>query len=365
MTDKGMDLAQALEQTESRFLEIAPQSINYQAEKGFAIQVLRNNSYLKKAAYESPVSLQQAIINVAAIGLSLNPAEKLAYLLPRNVKVGPNQWQTRIFLEPSYMGLIRLATNSGSIEWVQAAPYFADDKEVIDNGPGEKPTHIYDARKKASQRGEFEGVYCVAKTATGDYLTTFMDAETVYGIRDRSEAWKQKQSGPWRDDFYEMAKKAVIRRAFKTWPLTDERAAHAIELSNVNEGFEPILTSPNINQYTADQKDYFDQMIESGNSLGMFVYQRTLDNESLFTNLYHSFEKGSKGKFQRVVDSLLSSGREKAESIIVDLESSMQSNDDVAAMEIWESLSEDERKYIKLNISIESQAFINELTKPD
>ena len=30
--------------------------------------------------------------------------------------------------------------------------------------------------------------------------------------------------------------------------------------------------------------------------------------ESVFTSLYHSFEKGTKGKFQKIVDELLSNG---------------------------------------------------------
>jgi recombination protein RecT len=357
-----MTVAEAIEETAERFNSVAPCYMQYDAEKGFAVQLLNNNSYLKKAATESPKSLQQAITNVAAIGLSLNPAEKLAYLLPRNVKIGKDQsgrdlWQTRIFLEPSYMGLIRLATNSGSIEWVQADVAYQND-EFIDNGPGEKPAHKYNAFTK--DRGELVGVYCVAKTCGGDYLTTTMPLDEIISIRDRSETWKKYNSGPWKDDFNEMAKKAVIRRAFKTWPMTDERAAHAVDLSNINEGFEPILTSPDIGSYTAEQKAYYDQLIESGSGLGMFVFQQTLNNESLFTSLYHSFEKGTKGKYQRIVDELIKAGADQATSILVDLEASLQSNDDVAASEIWDDLSEDEQAYLIVHLSIETQAFVKQ-----
>ena len=358
MNDKTLTISEVIEQTETRFVEVAPPSMKYGAEKGFAIQLLNNSSCLKQAATESPASLQQAITNVAAIGLSLNPAEKLAYLLPRNMKVkdesGRDTWQTRIFLEPSYMGLIRLATNSGSIEWVQAAPVYVDD-DFMDNGVGEKPHHRYSAFAK--NRGDFVGVYCVAKTSSGDYLTTVMDEDDVCSIRDRSESFK-KGYGPWKDDFVEMAKKAVIRRAFKTWPLTNERAAHAVGLSNLNEGFEPILTSPDTGNYTAEQKAYFDQLIESSDGLGMFVFQQTLNDEALFTSLYHSFEKGTKGKYQRVIDELIRNGANKVEGIVVDLEAAMQSNDDIAASEVWSELSEDERTYLGLRLSIETQGFV-------
>jgi len=53
-----------------------------------------------------------------------------------------------------------------------------------------------------------------------------------------------------------MALKTVIRQAFKTWPKTEklDRMAQAIELSNNNEGFEPLVTSPEMSQYTNEQK---------------------------------------------------------------------------------------------------------------
>ena len=354
-----LSVAEAIQQTESRFLSVAPTSMNYEAEKGFAIQLLKNNAYLMKAAVESPASLQQSITNVAAIGLSLNPAEKLAYLLPRNVKVDRNRWETRIFLEPSYMGLVRLATNSGSIEWVQAASVYLSD-EFTDNGPGERPTHQYNAFSK--DRGEFVGVYCVAKTGSGDYLTTVMTSEEVLSIRDRSEAWKKGQYGPWKDDFSEMAKKSVVRRAFKMWPMTNERAAHAVDLSNVNEGFEPILTDPTgAGDYTAEQKEYFDQLISNGDDLAMWVFEQTLDNENLFSSLYHSFEKGTKGKNQQAIESLLKKGREKTDGMLADIEGALQANDAVAVSEIIEELTDDERNYIIGRLSPEAQSFAREV----
>ena len=352
------NIAEVINQTESRFLEVCPASMSYGAEKGFAIQLLKNSSYLMSAAQSNPESLQQAITNVAAIGLSLNPAEKQAYLIPRNMLVGKDNrgkkiYATKIFLEPSYMGLIRLATNSGSIEWVQAAPVYKDD-EFIDNGPGERPTHKYSAFSK--DRGEFVGVYCVAKTCTGDFLTSVMPADDVLSIRDRSEAWKKGQYGPWKDDFNEMAKKAVVRRAFKMWPMTDERAAHAVDLSNVNEGFEPILSAPEGGQYTGEQKEYFDQMIEQGDAIGMVVFEHTIDNETTFTNLYHSFEKGTKTKYMRIIDALLKSGHDKVMSICADIEGSI--HDDVAVAEIWEELTADEQGYIMTRLSSENQSII-------
>lgn len=359
-------IAKVIQETEERFLSIAPAHMKYDTEKGFAIQILKGNSYLMKVATESPESLQQAITNIAAIGLSLNPAEKLAYLIPRNVKVAQGKWQSRVFLEPSYMGLIRLATDSGSIKWAQAYCAYANDT-FEDNGPGDKPTHSFKAFAKLEQRGDFVGVYCVAKTQDGDYLTTTIPAEEVFGIRDRSEGYKayleKKVTCPWVTDFTEQAKKTVIRRAFKTWPRTDERRmamlAAAVELSNQNEGFEPILSSPNLGEYTADQKAYLDQLLVNNDKVGMYGFWRSID-ESVRNNLYHSFEKGSKGKYQRLIDELDLAGGAIVKDIAEEIE---DATDDSVILENIEGLSDDVLRVLKERLSSEKAAIIEELSE--
>ena len=63
---------------------LSDQSITWQKEQQFAIQAFQKNGYLAKVAMGNPSSAQNAIINVAAIGITLNPAAKLAYLVPRD-----------------------------------------------------------------------------------------------------------------------------------------------------------------------------------------------------------------------------------------------------------------------------------------
>lgn len=362
------EIAKIIEDTQDRFVSIAPPHMNYDAEKGFAIQLLKNNDYLMKAANESPNSLQQAITNVAAIGLSLNPAEKLAYLIPRNVKEGKDQsgrdvWKTKIYLEPSYMGIIRLATDSGSIKWVQAYCVYKKD-DFIDNGPGEKPKHLYNAFASLEERGAFKGVYCTAKTEN-DYLTTIMPAEKVYDIRGRSEAFKKWGSGPWKTDFQEMAKKAVIRQAFKTWPRTDERRmqalANAVDISNDNEGIE-LFTSPEITKNTAGQKEYFDQLISNSDAIGMFVFMESLDIP-VRTSLNNSFEKGSIGKYKALVGELMNSGREIIKGCQDDLMNAAQGNDPDGALQVIEDLSDDELKAVLNGLDGEVILFVDSLEK--
>lgn len=371
---KQITVPEAIEAAKERFLQIAPHGLDFTAEHGFAVQLLNNNDYLKSVALTNPRSLESAIINVAAIGLSLNPAKKQAYLIPRNVKHG-DKWVSKIFLEPSYVGLCDLATQSGSIKWVQAQLVRAADT-FVDHGPGQKPTHTYEAFAPAEKRGEIVGVYCTAKTDGGDYLNEIMTREDIIAIRDRSEAWKRKvekekkggsaHGGPWESDFAEMAKKSVIRRAFKTWPKTEtlDRLAAAIDLSNNNEGFEPILTSPGLGQYTADQKAYFDQMISGADAIGMFLFTRSIE-EATYTNLFHSFEKGQKGKYQGIVRTLVEEGGAKLRELQEAVQASASEGDTYAIAENLGGLQPEAIEYIKEQCSPSEITTIEQALKQD
>lgn len=206
---------------------LADRSLNFEREAGFAIQAISANDYITKVAYSSPQSVRNAVTNIAAIGISLNPAKKQAYLVPRD---------GRICLDISYMGLLDLAIASGSIMWGQAELVYSGDR-FKRNGFDKPPTHEFEEFSTA--RGDIVGVYVVVKTRDGDYLTTTMTIDEVNGIRDRSSAWKaymeKKKSCPWVTDPGEMIKKTVIKRAYKTWPKTD-RLDMAIHHLNTDAG---------------------------------------------------------------------------------------------------------------------------------
>lgn len=206
---------------------LTDRSLNFEREAGFAVQILTANEYVTGIATRNRQSVINAVTNVAAIGISLNPAKKQAYLVPRD---------GRICLDISYMGLLDLAISSGSLKWGQAALVHEGDAFTL-NGFDKPPVHNFNPFAK--DRGEIVGVYVVVKTADGDYLTTTMSTDEVHAIRDRSSAWKawieKKKSCPWVTDPGEMMKKTVIKRAYKLWPKTD-RLEQAIHHLNTDGG---------------------------------------------------------------------------------------------------------------------------------
>lgn len=197
---------------------LSDQSITWQKEQQFAIQAFQKNDYLAKVAMANPSSAQNAIINVAAIGITLNPAAKLAYLVPRDGGV---------HLDISYMGLLHLAQGSGAIQWGQCKLVHASDT-YESNGLDKAPTHRYNA---FGDRGPVVGGYCTVKTAQGDYLTEEMSLAEIKQVEASSKA----KNGPWQKWWDEMARKTIVKRASKYWPRC-ERLDNAINHLNTDGG---------------------------------------------------------------------------------------------------------------------------------
>ncbi|QGW02579.1 recombinase RecT [Proteus terrae subsp. cibarius] len=204
-------------------------SIAFKRESEFAMQIFANNDYLANVAVNNLVSVRSAIMNVSAIGISLNPAQKLAYLVPRDKKV---------CLDISYMGLMHIAQQSQAIKWCQSSIVRQNDNFQL-TSIDTAPRHEYNAFATQEQRGEIVGAYTVVKTEDEDYLTHTMAIADIYSIRDRSSAWKawiaRKKSCPWVTDEEQMILKTVVKQAAKYWPRR-ERLDKAIDYVNTEAG---------------------------------------------------------------------------------------------------------------------------------
>lgn len=207
----------------------ANQLVTWEEESQFAIQAIQKNDSLAKCA---PHTVQNAIINVAAVGLTLNPADGYAYLVPEYNKVTRGQeCQLRI----SFKGLVKAATDTGAISLVKAE--IVKENDVFEyRGPLTKPEHTMNP---FGDRGKSVGVYCIAKTCEDEYIVDVMSWDEVLKIKDCAKTkmvWDK-----WED---EMAKKAIIKRAAKQWPKTDKsQTLHkAVEVINEGEGtdFDPF-----------------------------------------------------------------------------------------------------------------------------
>ena len=224
--------------------------VDWQRESQFAIQALQANDFLANVARQNVASIQNAIINLAAIGITLNPANKHAYLVPRKVN-----GKMAVCLDISYMGLMHIAMDSRSIRWGQAVIVRANDSFIL-KGLGVAPEHSY---SPFGDRGEIVGVFCTVKTIDGDFLTECMNIDAVHCIRARSEAYKKNQ-GPWVTDYEEMVKKTVVKRAQKYWPKV-QRLNDAIEYQNTQAG-EGVEMEPVMRHVSDEEKKEFTEQQE-------------------------------------------------------------------------------------------------------
>lgn len=333
---KPLTWPQYIEKVSPKFKEIAENGkhVTWAEESQFAIQSLQSNP---KLALCVPATVQNSVINVAAVGLTLNSALGYAYLVPEGVKQQDGTWRDECKLRVSYKGLIKIATDSGSIMLVKAEIVKEKD-EFTYTGAFSLPEH---RMNPFQDRGKTIGVYCAAKTHQGDWIVDVMGLDDITKIKAAA-----KTKNVWDNWEDEMIKKAIIKRASKQWPKTDrdDRLDKAVAVINEYEGSaEPILTSPSLGEYSAEQKNYFDQLIIQQDALNMFVLQCKLNEQgdAAFVNLYHSFEKGMKGKYQSIVDDLLKKGFNIVADIRIALMDAINESDDMAKTQLIEEMSSD------------------------
>lgn len=211
----------------------------FDEERIFATQQLLNNETLLGAAKADPTSLKLAMHNVAAVGLSLNPALSLAYLVPRRPKQNAPM---KVVLDISYKGLIQIGVEAGSIVAARPESVCKNDGFVY-RGPFEQPIHKFNPFESLESRGGVIGVMCIAKLPNGSDMVEPMSLADINKIRDTSSAYK-KGFGPWIDWPERMQLKCVVKRASNWWPRSSPRMAKAMDILN-NENGEGIVLPPN------------------------------------------------------------------------------------------------------------------------
>lgn len=294
--------------------------VSVEAEKNYAIQQLYKNEVACTTAQRNPVSVQNAILNLSSIGISLNPALKHAYLVPRD---------GAICLDISYMGLMHLAQLSGSIEWGQAKIVYANDT-YENQGLNKEPLHKYSA---FGDRGEKVGVYCTVKLASGDFLTEEMSATQVYEVRDTSKS-KNSNYSPWKTFEEEMWRKSVVKRASKYWPKVSDRFREAVDVINQHEGLE------NQDEEKADAVKKLHDISANGSpvELWYFLERYRRKDEEFYLWLYRQFPDGKKVEYKKKF--------EEGQSMVYDYISIFEGDDESAIEEAKEELNDREIKII-------------------
>lgn len=310
---------------------LAHNDVSWAQESQFAIQQVSKTKVVADAAMRNPASLQNALINIAAIGISLNPARKHAYLVPRD---------GGICLDVSYIGLMHLAVSTGDIVWGQAhLVHELDDYQ--NNGIGEKPSHKF---KSFGDRGDVVGAYCTAKLACGDYLTEEMDRAALDKVRSTSKA----QNGPWKSWPEEMMRKTVVKRASKYWQCG--RVDAAVGVINEHEGLTSAESNPQafspenaFDPHTQEQMDYFTKAIRDSDEMAIYIIYNFV-SEGVRNSLFSALPKGHKTKITKQAVELKRSAEETIASYIYQL--GEFAGDDAGTLELIDEIKEYPKKVV-------------------
>jgi recombination protein RecT len=176
-----------------------------------------------KLATCRPESLLQALMLCSQAGLE--PDGRNAHLIPYGDIV-------QVIFD--WKGIVALARRNG-VQNIFADVVCENDLFAWDrDADGLHFQHKVDWRKP---RGGMFAAYCIWKDAD-QFDGEVMTKDEIDTIRKRSKA---SGSGPWVTDYNEMAKKTVVRRASKKWPL-DAELAEAV--NNDADSLPKVQTSP-------------------------------------------------------------------------------------------------------------------------
>lgn len=248
-----------LETTRPTFEEMNLNQLSFAKEMEFAIQIFEKNDYLAKM---NPQSIKNALVNIALSGLTLNPVMKMAYLVPR---------KGLCCVDPSYAGLVKIVTDTGSVQSVKARVVYEKEPFEIELGSGGFVKHgMY---KGDGDKGKKIGAYSIAVLNNGKEHIDWMYWSEIMAIKARSEAANKGNGSPWGTDEDEMAKKTVVKRHWKYLPKSDRAlmAANAIDLDNQANGINFEKENKPVVNYNATPNAPIDVALATDEDLAIML----------------------------------------------------------------------------------------------
>jgi recombinational DNA repair protein RecT len=238
----------------------ANENLHFAQEKIFFLDMLHRSAQEGRdfgIHNATPESLSEAFRQAASIGLSFNPQLGHVYLIPRKAKKNDPKSPLIAYASPGYRGLLHLAVLGGAIKYGRAEVVYERDHFRY-FGPTTAPEFISGGSATVNsltvKRGAKVGVFCHAKTIDGDDLCDMMDAAAIAKVRNKSE---MKDGLMWTTFEEEGWKKAILRRASKTWPRAASSALlqRAVEILNDNEGIAmPGDEPPDVVKLISDEQ---------------------------------------------------------------------------------------------------------------
>lgn len=222
--------------------KMVPAHVSYDR---FQAQLVTAVAYNPKLLECDENSLLRAAAECVSVGLSLSPTMKEADIVP---VWSPNG--TAAQFRPRYMGLMKLARQSGEIGSIYAHEVYERDEFVYEYGLEKKLIH----KPASGDRGKIIAGYCVWVTKDLHREFEVIDERRINRAKDASEGYKAFKAGkikstPWATDEGEMVRKTAVHAASKYFPRSTEsemflRALHNDEDHIIDSEATPVVDTP-------------------------------------------------------------------------------------------------------------------------
>lgn len=169
-------------------------------------------------------SLIGGVMEAVKLGITLGGPMQEGWLLPfRNSR--ENTLDATLIV--GYQGYRNIIDRGKSVVDLHPRAVYANDEFEFEFGVHPRIRHRPYWMAGAAEPGPLKCVYAVARLARGGVQVEVMPVKEVEAHRQRS---RQKDSGPWKNDYDAMALKTVIRKISKYLPKSSEILARALDL---------------------------------------------------------------------------------------------------------------------------------------
>ena len=192
-------------------------------QNAFNVEISWLNSILytdEKLKSCTDVSKCKVLANVVSTGLTLSPAMKYCYVIPRGGEAT---------LDISYMGLIKILTDTGSVSKVEARVVYENDLFENEYGLNPKFRHV----PALKNRGPLVAAYAIGHVRGAEPQVEVLTSDDIKEIRGvagaRGTIWQKWESEMWR--------KSAVKRLWKYLPKSemDDRLIAALSLEYRND----------------------------------------------------------------------------------------------------------------------------------
>ena len=206
----------------------ASKDILFNAQMRFARQIVANN--LDGFALVEQDSWENAMLDLALTGLSLQPSLGHCYLIP---------YKKQVSVTISYRGMEHLVLSAGTVKSIQTDLVYKEDPHYKVYMAGSPPMKHVEHEKFRGKRSVVTHGYCTATYANGGWHVEDVDAAFFDACLKAATSRNAKGGAVWKGPFAdEQRKKSIVRRAYKHWP--QDPSGHLARVMEMMDKLEPM-----------------------------------------------------------------------------------------------------------------------------